>query len=145
MTLVFIHDSQSVCLTNVFVRRVGRPEACEQQDIILSGTHIYPQHCQIENISNEHVVLRPCSVNTLCYVNGKKVDDLCALKSADRVIFGRSHVFRFNNPEQVRKEKKTTTTTTTSPLSSSSGMCETQAGLCFAQTKSYTCRLLCLV
>lgn len=27
------------------------------------------------------------------------------MRSSDRVIFGNSHVFRFNNPEQVRKEK----------------------------------------
>ncbi len=88
------------------ITRVGRPEAAEQQDIILSGTHISNEHCQIENKTNEFVILRPCSANALCYVNGKKVDDMCVLKSADRVIFGRSHVFRFNNPEQVRKEKQ---------------------------------------
>ena len=28
-----------------------------------------------------------------------------SLKTGDRVIFGNSHVFRFNNPEQARKEK----------------------------------------
>lgn len=39
-------------------------------------------------------------------MNGKQVEVTVSLKSGDRVIFGKSHVFRFNNPEQARKEKK---------------------------------------
>lgn len=34
------------------------------------------------------------------------MDEIVSLKTGDRVIFGNSHVFRFNNPEQARKEKK---------------------------------------
>ena len=69
------------------------------------GTHILSEHCLLENKSNELVELKPLN-DALCYVNGKKIDDIIGLKSGDRVIFGKSHVFRFNNPEQARKEKK---------------------------------------
>lgn len=57
----------------------------------------------------------------MCYVNGKRVEDRQALKSGDRVIFGKSHVFRYINPEQVRKEKSNSATTPTSsnPMSDS--------------------------
>lgn len=91
---------------SLFGYRVGREDAEESQDIILLGTHILIEHCTIENIANEIVILKPCSSSSLCYVNGKKIDDSFTLKTGDRVIFGRSHVFRYNNPEQARKEKK---------------------------------------
>jgi kinesin family member 1 len=41
----------------------------------------------------------------MCYVNGKKVDfdTPVELSSGARVILGKSHVFRFRNPEQARK------------------------------------------
>lgn len=85
---------------------MGRPDAANTQDIVLIGTHILSEHCLLENKSNEIVELRPCNNESLCYVNGKQIDETVTLKSGDRVIFGKSHVFRFNNPEQARKEKK---------------------------------------
>ena len=85
--------------------RLGRPDASTPQDIVLVGTQILHEHCILENRDNEIVVLQPC-FKALCYVNGKQVDEIVSLKSGDRVIFGNSHVFRFNNPEQARKEKK---------------------------------------
>lgn len=36
-----------------------------------------------------------------CYVNGNKIDDPTELVSGSRVILGKNHVFRFNNPSQV--------------------------------------------
>ncbi|CAF2419386.1 unnamed protein product [Rotaria sp. Silwood2] len=85
--------------------RVGRPDAPVHQDIVLSGSHIEPEHCIITNSQNI-VHLKPCSETTMCYVNGKKVDFGTAvdLTSGSRVIFGKSHVFRFLNPEQARKK-----------------------------------------
>lgn len=38
--------------------------------------------------------------DALCYVNGKKVTEETILKTGSRVIIGKNHVFRFNNPEQ---------------------------------------------
>ncbi|CAF4112201.1 unnamed protein product [Rotaria sp. Silwood2] len=85
--------------------RVGRPDAPIHQDIVLSGSHIEPEHCIITN--SQHIVhLKPCSQTAMCYVNGKKVDvDVTVeLTSGSRVIFGKSHVFRFLNPEQARRK-----------------------------------------
>jgi len=49
----------------------------------------------------------------MCYVNGKKVDfnQTVELTSGSRVIFGKSHVFRFLNPEQARKKNTKTEAT----------------------------------
>lgn len=92
------------------------------QDIVLSGSLILNEHCILENTANEQVELRPCSSEAMCYVNGKRVEDRQTLKSGDRVIFGKSHVFRYTNPEQARKEKNNSTSTpssATSPMSDS--------------------------
>jgi len=45
------------------------------------------------------VSLLPCD-GALCYVNGQVVATETVLKTGSRVIFGKSHVFRFNHPEQ---------------------------------------------
>ncbi|CAF0915270.1 unnamed protein product [Adineta ricciae] len=84
---------------------VGRPDAPTHQDICLSGSHIESEHCIITNSQNV-VHLKPCSKTAMCYVNGKKVDfnSTVELTSGSRVIFGKSHVFRFLNPEQARKK-----------------------------------------
>ncbi|CAF3830630.1 unnamed protein product [Rotaria sordida] len=92
--------------------RVGRPDAPIHQDIVLSGSHIEPEHCIITN--SQHIVhLKPCSQTAMCYVNGKKVDfdTTVELTSGSRVIFGKSHVFRFLNPEQARRRNTKTDTT----------------------------------
>jgi hypothetical protein len=85
------------------------------QDIVLIGTHILSEHCTLSNTSNELVELTPCP-SSLCYVNGKKIEEVVSLKSGDRVIFGKSHVFRFNNPEQARKEKWLVANNSSSPI-----------------------------
>ena len=101
----FLIKKKIFYLTNPYLKRVGRPDAAVPQDILLIGTHILSEHCILSNSGNELVELKPCN-SALCYVNGKQVDDTVSLKSGDRVIFGKSHVFRYNNPEQARKEKK---------------------------------------
>jgi kinesin family protein 1 len=84
---------------------VGRPDAPVHQDIVLSGSHIASEHCIIINSQNI-VHLKPCSQSAMCYVNGKQVnvDTKVELTSGSRVIFGKSHVFRFLNPEQARRK-----------------------------------------
>ena len=44
-------------------------------------------------------MLCPCE-KALCYVNGKMVIDRREVKTGSRVILGKCHVFRFNDPEQ---------------------------------------------
>lgn len=46
------------------------------------------------------VTVRPFNTGALCYVNGKLIVDETLLKTGNRVIFGKSHVFRFTNPQQ---------------------------------------------
>jgi len=94
-----------ILLVNNSLFSVGRPDAPVHQDIVLSGSHIEPEHCIITNSKNI-VHLKPCSQTTMCYVNGKQVDvhTNIELTSGSRVIFGKSHVFRFLNPEQARRK-----------------------------------------
>ncbi|CAF3805243.1 unnamed protein product [Adineta steineri] len=96
--------------------RVGRPDAPVHQDIVLSGSHIEPEHCILINSQNI-VHLKPCSQTAMCYVNGKQVDlnTTVELTSGSRVIFGKSHVFRFLNPEQARRKTIKTESTSEPP------------------------------
>lgn len=36
----------------------------------------------------------------MCYMNGREVVDATVLQTGSRVILGKYHVFRFQNPEQ---------------------------------------------
>ena len=45
------------------------------------------------------VMLTPYN-SALCYVNGKMISEATTLKTGSRVIFGKSHVFRFTDPQQ---------------------------------------------
>lgn len=58
------------------------------------------EHCIFENQNNK-VTLRPCK-NAQCYVNGMLVDEPVVLRTGCRVILGKHHVFRFQNPQEAR-------------------------------------------
>jgi len=47
------------------------------------------------------VTMTPCN-DAVCYVNGTLVTETVTLKTGSRVIFGRTHVFRFMQPNQGR-------------------------------------------
>lgn len=81
--------------------RVGRPDANVAQDIKLSGSQILNEHCWFENRDGV-VTLYPCS-GSLVYVNGREVTDSTRLRTGSRVILGKTHVFRFQHPEQARE------------------------------------------
>ncbi|XP_032428480.1 kinesin-like protein KIF1A isoform X14 [Xiphophorus hellerii] len=90
--------------------RVGRLDASSRQDIVLSGHFIQDEHCTFTKCagpSGETVVLEPCE-GAETYVNGKRVTEATVLKSGNRIILGKSHVFRFNHPEQARAERERT-------------------------------------
>uniref|UniRef100_A0A3P9KV78 Kinesin family member 1Ab n=1 Tax=Oryzias latipes TaxID=8090 RepID=A0A3P9KV78_ORYLA len=53
------------------------------------------------------VILEPCE-GAETYVNGKRVTSPTVLRSGNRIIMGKSHVFRFNDPEQARLERERT-------------------------------------
>ncbi|XP_075773954.1 kinesin-like protein KIF1A isoform X6 [Pelodiscus sinensis] len=93
------------------ITRVGREDAERRQDIVLSGHFIKEEHCIFRSNtkgSGEVVVtLEPCD-GADTYVNGKKVMEPSVLRSGNRIIMGKSHVFRFNHPEQARQERERT-------------------------------------
>ncbi|XP_032967465.1 kinesin-like protein KIF1A isoform X13 [Rhinolophus ferrumequinum] len=91
--------------------RVGREDAERRQDIVLSGHFIKEEHCVFRSdsrgCSEAVVTLEPCE-GADTYVNGKKVTEPSILRSGNRIIMGKSHVFRFNHPEQARQERERT-------------------------------------
>ncbi|XP_029139528.1 kinesin-like protein KIF1A isoform X3 [Protobothrops mucrosquamatus] len=93
------------------ITRVGREDGERRQDIVLSGHFIKEEHCIFRSDTksgNEAVVtLEPCE-GADTYVNGKKVTEPSILRSGNRIIMGKSHVFRFNHPEQARQERERT-------------------------------------
>ncbi|XP_028259347.1 kinesin-like protein KIF1A isoform X11 [Parambassis ranga] len=92
------------------ITRVGRLDASSRQDIVLSGHFIQDEHCTFTSSvgpMGETVVLEPCE-GAETYVNGKRVTEPTILKSGNRIILGKSHVFRFNHPVQARAERERT-------------------------------------
>uniref|UniRef100_A0A8C1P720 plus-end-directed kinesin ATPase n=1 Tax=Cyprinus carpio TaxID=7962 RepID=A0A8C1P720_CYPCA len=90
------------------ITRVGQADAERRQDIVLSGAHIKEEHCIFRMI----VMLEPCE-GSETYVNGKRVTSAVQLRSGNRIIMGKNHVFRFNHPEQARAEREKTPTAET--------------------------------
>ncbi|XP_061637853.1 kinesin-like protein KIF1B isoform X15 [Phyllopteryx taeniolatus] len=93
------------------ITRVGQADAERRQDIVLSGAHIKEEHCIFHSERNASgdvvVMLVPCE-GSETYVNGKRVEDSIQLRSGNRIIMGKNHVFRFNHPEQARAEREKT-------------------------------------
>ncbi|XP_065132246.1 kinesin-like protein KIF1A isoform X11 [Paramisgurnus dabryanus] len=93
------------------ITKVGREDASSRQDIVLSGHFINDEHCVFTSSTNASgegtVVLEPCE-GAETYVNGKRVTEPTVLRSGNRIIMGKSHVFRFNDPEQARQERERT-------------------------------------
>ncbi|XP_062853288.1 kinesin-like protein KIF1A isoform X3 [Trichomycterus rosablanca] len=91
------------------ITRVGREDAVTRQDIVLSGHFIKDEHCVFRSGAGPlgEVILEPCE-DAETYVNGKKVSEPTVLRSGNRIILGKSHVFRFNHPEQARQERERT-------------------------------------
>ncbi|XP_051029952.1 kinesin-like protein KIF1B isoform X15 [Phodopus roborovskii] len=93
------------------ITRVGQADAERRQDIVLSGAHIKEEHCVFRSERNDSgeviVTLEPCE-RSETYVNGKRVAQPVQLRSGNRIIMGKNHVFRFNHPEQARAEREKT-------------------------------------
>ncbi|XP_041952479.1 kinesin-like protein KIF1A isoform X3 [Alosa sapidissima] len=93
------------------ITKVGRDDAKTRQDIVLSGHFIREEHCIFTSTTTPTgdtlVVLETCE-GAETYVNGKRVTAPTILRSGNRIIMGKSHVFRFNDPEQARQERERT-------------------------------------
>ncbi|CAO3676662.1 unnamed protein product [Rhizopus microsporus] len=85
--------------------RVGRQDGESQCEIRLSGANIQDEHCWFEYVDNI-VTLHPSSQkDTLTMVNGIRINEPRRLKNGYRIILGHHHIFRFNHPEEVRRER----------------------------------------
>ncbi|XP_033126809.1 uncharacterized protein LOC117124622 [Anneissia japonica] len=80
---------------------IGREDADEEQDIILSGPGIEQKHCSIQN-NGGTVMLCPCE-GALCAVNGLDVNQPTQLTQGAVVLFGKTNMYRFNHPAEAAK------------------------------------------
>ncbi|KAG9119754.1 kinesin-like protein Klp8 [Ceratobasidium sp. 392] len=87
------------------VNLVGRADCSKTPTIRLTGDNIKEEHCWFEN--QDGVVTLHGTPDSITLLNGKQIslDKPYKLKSGYRIILGDSHVFRFNNPEEVRKQR----------------------------------------
>lgn len=86
------------------VTRVGKENSDTPAEIRLSGTNIKDEHCRFEN-ENGVVTLYP-NEGSLVIVNGMRISEPRRLKSGYRIILGDYHLFRFNHPEEARRERE---------------------------------------
>ncbi|ORX58670.1 kinesin-domain-containing protein [Hesseltinella vesiculosa] len=83
--------------------RVGHFQSPNNVDIRLSGHSILESHCYFDYDST-NVTLVPLP-GAMVMVNGLRIQDPRQLHNGYRVILGDYHVFRFNHPEEVRRER----------------------------------------
>ncbi|CAB3985193.1 kinesin KIF16B isoform X2, partial [Paramuricea clavata] len=86
---------------------VGREDASQKQDIVISGPDTSKEHCNIENTTG-NVVLNPLS--SLCTINGNKIEKPAKLYQGDVIVLGKTNLFRFNHPQEaaeLREKRKT--------------------------------------
>ncbi|KAI7863228.1 kinesin protein-domain-containing protein [Spinellus fusiger] len=84
------------------ITRVGRIDS-EAADIRLSSLTIQSEHCWFEYLKGI-VTLYPVK-EAMVMVNGIRITEPRQLHSGFRIILGDCHVFRFNHPEEARKER----------------------------------------
>ncbi|KAL6297972.1 kinesin-domain-containing protein [Sparassis latifolia] len=82
---------------------IGRLDSEKPATIRLSGESIAEEHCYFEN--NDGKVTLHALPDAVTFLNGRQIspDQSYKLRSGFRIILGEHHVFRFNNPEEVRK------------------------------------------
>ncbi|KAL0949081.1 hypothetical protein HGRIS_009175 [Hohenbuehelia grisea] len=108
---------------------VGRLDSSKPAAIRLSGDNILEEHCFFDNNDGGKVFIisMPDSVT---FLNGKQLNpgQPYKLRSGFRIILGDNHVFRFNNPEEVRKQRDRATAKSNMQLSLSAADLEAAAG-----------------
>ncbi|KAH9991622.1 hypothetical protein BJV74DRAFT_877977 [Russula compacta] len=84
---------------------VGRLDSEKAVHIRLSGNNILEEHCHFENADGK--VTLHALPDAITFLNGKQIsaEQPHKLRSGFRIILGEHHVFRFNNPEEVRKQR----------------------------------------
>ncbi|KAF8966416.1 kinesin-like protein [Flammula alnicola] len=115
-----VHPLMSECLIYQLKpgkTMVGRLDSDLPAAIRLSGDNILEEHCSFDN--NDGKVVIVCMPNSVTFLNGKQLvpGQPHKLRSGFRIILGDNHVFRFNNPEEVRKQRDRATQKTNMHLS----------------------------
>ncbi|KAI0722047.1 kinesin-domain-containing protein [Cerioporus squamosus] len=84
---------------------VGRLDSEKSLSIRLSGESIAEEHCYFENVDGK--VTLHAMPDAVTFLNGRQITagQTYKLRSGFRIILGEHHVFRFNNPEEVRKQR----------------------------------------
>ncbi|KAH7912466.1 hypothetical protein BJ138DRAFT_1004364 [Hygrophoropsis aurantiaca] len=103
-----VHPLMSECLIyqlKLGTTTVGRLDSDKLAAIRLSGDNILEEHCSFENTDGK--VTLHAMPDSVTFLNGKQLEPGQAykLRSGYRIILGEHHVFRFNNPEEVRKQR----------------------------------------
>ncbi|KAG5643581.1 hypothetical protein DXG03_000634 [Asterophora parasitica] len=100
---------------------VGRLDSEKPAAIRLSGDNILEEHCYLENTDGKVVI--QCLPDSITFLNGKQLvpGQPHKLRSGFRIILGDNHVFRFNNPEEVRKQRDRATAKSNLHLAISAG------------------------
>ncbi|VDL74929.1 unnamed protein product [Nippostrongylus brasiliensis] len=96
------------------VTSVGRPEAAKRPDILLSGQAILEHHCDF--INEDGCVSLDPQKEAQCFVNGRPITCLTVLHTGSRVILGKYHVFRYNDPQEARQSRHNLSSLTEQPL-----------------------------
>ena len=92
MLLYYIHPGTT---------HAGRPEGEVKPDIQLSGEGIQESHCTFFS-EDGTIFIEPASPDCDVFVNGQPISERTRLHTGNRVILGKNHVFRFNDPEEAR-------------------------------------------
>ncbi|KAI0922064.1 hypothetical protein AcV5_000508 [Taiwanofungus camphoratus] len=84
---------------------IGRLDSKKSASIRLSGESIAEEHCYFENTDGK--VTLHAMPDAVTFLNGRQITagQTYKLRSGFRIILGEHHVFRFNNPEEVRKQR----------------------------------------
>ncbi|KAJ4472001.1 kinesin-like protein [Lentinula aciculospora] len=100
---------------------VGRLDSNKPAAIRLSGDNILEEHCYFENTDGK--VFIHCLPESVTFLNGKRMapGQSHKLRTGFRIILGDNHVFRFNNPEEIRKQRDRATMKSNLQLSISAG------------------------
>ncbi|KAH8106354.1 kinesin-domain-containing protein [Cristinia sonorae] len=84
---------------------IGRLDSMKPASIRLSGESILEEHCYFDNLDGK--VTLHALPDAVTFLNGRQItpEQVYKLRSGYRIILGEHHVFRFNNPEEVRRQR----------------------------------------
>jgi pSer/pThr/pTyr-binding forkhead associated (FHA) protein len=108
--IINLHEDPQLteCLVYVFKKgstKIGRNNADEKQDVILSGLNILAEHAVVTVSDDQKQVSIEAVNKSKTFVNGDLVATQVELHSGDKIILGNNFVFRYINPNEAMEEK----------------------------------------